>query len=320
MPDVAYSGLEDQVPVGVPEPAKANVTIAYANGLDLAEPLHIEGVAAKLETERLGGSFVTADAKGQPDLQLSQIQRFIAQGVDGILVSVLDPGTLAPALKQAKAAGIPIIGPEVDLNSTEPGEGWTAQIWPGRDTLAYLQAKEAASMLPCNGTFTSADFVVRIPVIKYVVGREKYWGEQFGLKQVGVAAAPTDDIAGGGAAMTELLAKHPDMDGAIIFTDSVAEGAYASLRTAGKTDVKVIGGNGGNGGFEAVKSGRIDATVQLNYPEVGRLGVWALYNAKAGKKVPRTFKASAPVVVNHENVPELSDWNQQLQERYGETG
>ena len=272
VPDVPFSGsIEQQVPAGVPEPKPGKLTIAYANGLDLAEPLHIEGIAAKLETERLGGTFITEDAKGQPDLQLSQIQRFIARNVDGILVSVIDPGALAPALKQARAAGIPVIGVEINLDSTDPGPGWEAQIWPGRDHLAYLQAKEAARLLPCGGSLTSMDFAVRIPVIKYVVKREQFWAEKFGLKLLGTASAPTDDIAGGAAAMTQLLGQHPGMHGAVIYTDSVAEGARAAVRSAGK-DLPIVGGNGGNGGFAAVKAQRIDATVQLNYPEVGKLG------------------------------------------------
>lgn len=316
---VQFTGsLEDGLQIGVPEPKQGKFTIAYSNGLDLAEPLHIEGIAAKLEAEKLGGSFITSDAQGSPDRQLTQILQFIDQGVDGIMVAVLDPNALRPALEKAKEAGIPIIGTEINLENLEPGEGWLAQIWPGRDLASYLQVKAASELMPCDGEFVSMNFVVKIPIIEYVVKREAYWGEKFGLKQVGVAAATSDDSAGGEVAMTQLLGQNPDLDAAIIYTDSVATGARSAARSAGLLDLPVIGGNGGNGGFEAVEAGRLNATVQVNYPAVGRLAVWALYNElQGGPKAPRTFLTPRPVVVTGANISEHSNWNKQLEDRYG---
>lgn len=313
LPDVTFESLENGLPVGVDEPQSADFTIAYANGLDIAEPLHIEGVAAKQETERLGGTFVTEDAAGDPDLQLTQILRFIDQDVDAIMVSVLDPGALRPALDRAESAGIPVLGVEVDLASTEPADGWLAQIWPGRDRLTYLQAQTAAELLPCDASFVSMELAVRIPTVEFAVEREAHWAEQFGLTRSGLATAPSADITGGETAMAELLARYADADGAIIWTDAVADGARSAARSAGNSDMLIVGGNGGNDGIESVRAGRIDATVQLDYPEVGRQAVWALYGALQGSEIPRTFLVTEPLVVNQGNIDEVSTWNEQIE-------
>ena len=45
--------------------------------------------------------------------QFTQIDNFIAAGVDMILVNAADPRAIAPAVKRAQAAGITVIGVDV---------------------------------------------------------------------------------------------------------------------------------------------------------------------------------------------------------------
>ncbi len=63
--------------------------------------------------------------------QFTQIDNFIAAGVDMILVNAADPRAIAPAIKRAEAAGITVIGVDVaaagadatvQTNNTQAGE------------------------------------------------------------------------------------------------------------------------------------------------------------------------------------------------------
>jgi len=317
-PSVPFSGSSvAKVPKDVPKPKSAKLTIAYANGLDASEPLHVEGLAAKAEVERLGGSFITDDAKGQPDLQVSQIQQFIARKVDGIFVSVVDPGALSPVLRQAKDAGIPVVGVEVDLESTDPPEGWASQIWLGRDKLAYLQTQHLARRVPCKGAYAHIDLAIRVPAIEYVVKRARFWAGKFGLKALGTSSNPTGDIPGGGQAMTKLLAKYPSVDGVLAYHDASATGARASARASGKPQLPVIGANGDSLGFQSVRSGKISATVQMQYVDAGRIGAWALHHLVAGEEVPKTVRTGDPRLITKANVDSVPTWPEQLEKRYG---
>ncbi len=317
-PQVAFTNQQAQgVQTELPTPRRGKLKIAYANGTDAVEPLHVEGVALKREVEKLGGSFITSDAKGQPDLQVSQIQQFITRGVDGIFVSVIDPGALAPVLKRAQKAGIPVVGVEVSLTSTDPGPGWSSQIWLGRDRLPYLQTQEAVRRLPCKGGFVQMQFAIPVPTIVHMVEGQRRWGKAFGLKPLGIATNPTNDIAGGEKAMTQLLSKYPDMNGLIAYNEESAVGASAAARAAGKRGLPIIGGNGGSLGLSAVKDGRIDATVQLRFPDAGRAGAHVLYGLIQGEKVAKTIAVEPPILVTKANVDQVQTWDATLEQRYG---
>src|SRR5262245_44763890 len=108
--EVEFEGsVETDVPVGYDEPEGGDFRLAYLNPLGGNEFLNTLGRAMRLETERLGGSYVELDAKGDVDTQVSQFQQIVAQDVDGIFVFALDPGSVQPALTRAKEADIPVV-------------------------------------------------------------------------------------------------------------------------------------------------------------------------------------------------------------------
>lgn len=71
----------------------------------------------ELKNENLGGQFV--DAKGDVALQVQQVDDFINQGVDAIILNPVDTQGVLPMMTAAKNAGIPLVfvnrKPEVKL-------------------------------------------------------------------------------------------------------------------------------------------------------------------------------------------------------------
>jgi ribose transport system substrate-binding protein len=318
--EVPFSGsIEDGVPIGYDEPERGDLTIGFASALDANETVNYEGRAIKLETERLGGRYILADAAGDPDKQVSDIERLIAQRVDAIIVFPLDANALTPVLSRAEEAGIPVVGIEANVESKEAAEGYDTQVWQRRDFMSYLQAKEAARIMPPGAKFGQVGFAVPVPTIEKQVERARHWAEQFGLASLGRVDNQTDDIAGGEKAMTELFGQYPDMQGLIAYNEESATGAQAAARQQGKRDMPLIGNNGGSLGFESVRSGRISATVQIQVPDVGRFTTWAAYLLAQGKEVPPVVMTGEPKVVNPETVESVQTWEQSLQERYGKT-
>jgi ribose transport system substrate-binding protein len=319
--DVEFEGsLESDVPVGYDEPDEGDFRIAYLNPLGANEFLSTLGNAMKLETERLGGRYVELDAKGDVDTQVSQFQQLIAQDVDGIFVFALDPGSVQPALTQAKAKDIPVVTIDLTFDSTTDIGDFDSQIWQRRDEAAYLGAKEMASRVDEGSSVATIDFAVKVPSIVYSIDRGKFWAQKFGLVVAGNGTNPSDDIAGGEKAMTEILGAHPDIAGVIGYNDPSAIGAAAAARSQGKTDLVFGGQNGGSDAFEAIRAGRLTYSAKLDPPSMGKFAAWGLYNLLQGKTVPKTVKAEEPVIVTSDNVDSEQTWDEQLQEEYGKTG
>lgn len=318
--DVEFTGsLESDVPVGYDEPDEGDFRIAYLNPLGANEFLSTLGNAMKLETEKLGGSYLELDAKGDVDTQVSQFQQLVAQDVDGIFVFALDPGSVQPALRQAKAQDIPVVTIDLTFDSTTDIGDFDSQIWQRRDEAAYLGAKEMASRVDEGASVATIDFAVKVPSIVYSIDRGKYWAQQFGLTVAGNGTNPSDDIAGGEKAMTEILGAYPDIAGIIGYNDPSAIGAAAAARSQGKTDLVFGGQNGGSDAFEAIKAGRLTYSAKLDPPSMGKFAAWGLYNLLQGNTVPKTVKAEEPVIVTSDNVDSEQTWDQQLEEEYGAT-
>jgi ribose transport system substrate-binding protein len=316
---VFEDSLEPDVSVGYDEPEPGDFELAYLNPLGGNEFLDTLGRAMQLETERLGGSFVELDAAGDVDTQVSQFQQIVGQDVDGIFVFALDPGAVQPALEQAKAADIPVITIDLTFDSTEDIGDFDSQIWQRRDEAAFLGAQEMASRIGTGASVATIDFIVEVPSIVFSIERAIYWAEQFGLEVAGNATNPSDDIAGGEIAMTEILANFPDIAGVIGYNDPSAIGANAAARAQGQQDLTFGGQNGGSDAFEAIRADRLSYTAQLDPPSMGKFAAWGLYDLLQGNEVPPTVKAGEPVIVTADNVDSVPTWDEQLEEEYGQS-
>jgi ribose transport system substrate-binding protein len=313
---VKFQSFEQQVPDSYPEPKPGKLHLAYLNPVGGNEFLHTLGEGMRLETQKLGGTYTELDAKGDVNTQVSQFDQLIAQKVDGIAVFALDPGSVAPEVKRAKKAGIPLVTIDLDFSANPNLQGFDTQVLQRRDEAAYLGAQQMAKTVGDGASVGTIDFAVKVPSIVFSIDRGKYWAQQFGLKIAGNASNPSDDIAGGEKAMTTLLGKFPDIKGVIAYNDPSAIGAASAARSQGNRDLVFGGQNGGSDALEAIAAGRQSYTIKLDPPGMGKEFAWALYDLKQGVKVPASVKAGAPQLVTKDNVGSVQSWSDQLKQEY----
>jgi ribose transport system substrate-binding protein len=319
--DVEFTGsVQEGLEQCYPEPRREALTIGHANAVDANEALNAQARGMKLETERLGGTFINADSGGDIDKQVSDIERMVAQRVDALIVFPLDPKALAPALRKAEAAGIPVVGVEVVLDDVDPGPGYDTQVWMQRDYSAYLQAQAAAGLLEPGSTIAQIGLGVPTPSTEFAVERATYWAEQFGLEPLGRAdnPNPSGDVTGGEQAMTEILGQYPDVEGIISFNEESATGAASAARAQG-IDIPIVGQNGGSLGYGSVESGKIDATVQYQNADVGICAARGAYDLAQGVEVPKAVIPGELKVITRDNVAEVPTVDDVLRERFGKT-
>jgi ribose transport system substrate-binding protein len=315
--NVPFSSIEQTVPASYPQPKSKHLVLAYLNPEGTSnEFLTILGQSMKLATQKLGGSYVEKDAEGDVNSQVSQFDQLIAQHVNGIAVFALDPKSLAPDVARARKAGIHLVTIDLNFASTKNLGGYESQVWQRRDEAAYMTGREMAKLAGPGKTLGTVDLVVKVPSIVFSIQRDGYWAQKFGLKIAGNASNPTDDIAGGEKAMTQLLGRFPSIKGVMAYNDPSAIGAGAAARSQGITSLLLAGENGGSDGLGAIKAGRETFTIKLDDPSMGKDFAWGLYDLSEGVKIPTTIKAGAPVLVDKSNVASQPSWEQQLKQEY----
>jgi ribose transport system substrate-binding protein len=231
-------------------------------------------------------------------------------------VFALDPKSLAPDVARAKKAGVHLVTIDLNFTSTTDLGGYESQVWQRRDEAAYMTAKKMSQLLKSGDTVGTIDLIVKVPSIVFSITRDTYWAQKFGLKVAGPASNPSDDIAGGEKAMTQLLGKNGDLKGVMAYNDPSAVGAGAAARSQGITDLALAGENGGSDALGAIKAGRETFTIKLDDPSMGKDFAWGLYDLSEGVKIPPTIKAGPPVLVSKDNVGSTMSWEQQLKQEY----
>ncbi len=314
---VPFSSIEQQVPATYSQPKPKKLVLAYLNPEGSSnEFLTVLGDAMRLETQKLGGKYVEKDAEGDVNAQVSQFDQLIAQKVNGIAVFALDPKSLAPDVARARAAGIHLVTIDLNFTSTTNLGGYQSQVWQRRDEAAFMTAQEMARLLKKGASVGTIDFEVKVPSIVFSIDRDAYWAKQFGLSVAGNASNPSDDIAGGEKAMTQLLGKYSSIKGVMAYNDPSAIGAASAARSQGTTNLVLAGENGGSDALGAIKAGRETFTIKLDDPSMGKDFAWGLYDLSEGVKIPPTIKAGPPVLVDKSNVSTITPWEQQLKQEY----
>ncbi len=122
--EVAMKDYDGGQPTGAPDKAGQDITL-----IDVPKLVGIGYFAATTKgqgeaAEELGNVSVSTDGPTEANIddQITFIDNYITQGVDGILFAANDPVAIAPVLKKALAAGIHVVG--YDANSQPDAREW----------------------------------------------------------------------------------------------------------------------------------------------------------------------------------------------------
>jgi ABC-type sugar transport system substrate-binding protein len=236
-----------------------------------------------------------ADVAPQLDICNTMLQR----KTDALIVAAVNPTGLLPCLAQATKKGIPVL--DIDANliqdvAEKAGVNVTNSIGSdnrhagalGADYIAKRLAKGKVLLLEgAPGALTATDrrdgfkeeLAKVAPDLQIVASLTANWDR-------GKAADVTND----------LLTRYPDL--AVIFAsnDQMALGAAEAARAAGKKDLMIVGVDGNPDAIQAIKEGRLTASVaQLPYL-FGYNGVKMAKDILAGKKL-EPWKQAVPVLV-----------------------
>jgi ribose transport system substrate-binding protein len=299
---------------GTADAGDCKYTIGFSDPTSAQETDQIYGSALKAAGSRVGICVTVLDAALGVNKQLQDINSFVAQGVDAIIVFPLSPGSLDAALAKAQDAGIKTIGLSATTTDAQP----TGDVGP-YDALydqnsAVGGAKQLSDYL---GENLSSDANVLgiglgfpVPSLQYMLKNYEADTSDLGLNWMGSVDNPTDDIAGAQQVVGEAVTRFQGepIDAVMAYNTSSAIGAYQALRSTDSSDAIVVGQNGDTIGVEALENGEIDAMVDLVPWRTAMQLVVIVEKLIAGEEVPLlTFGRTE--LYTQDTLKDRLDWN-----------
>ncbi|HBP62920.1 MAG TPA: D-ribose ABC transporter substrate-binding protein [Desulfosporosinus sp.] len=215
---------------------------------------------ADAEAKTLGYNLTVADAQNESSKQASDIENFISQKVDLIIVNPVDGQAVVPAILEANKANIPVI----TWNRKANGGTVAAHISFDEIKTGTMQGEEMAKVL--NGKGNIAE-LLGTSGTDVAADRSKGFEDTIkkspGIVIVSKLTAKFDR-ATGMKVMEDILQAHPDINGVFAANDEMALGAISAIEAAGKSaQIKVFGVDATDEGLAALKAGKLVADVSL---------------------------------------------------------
>jgi ribose transport system substrate-binding protein len=228
--------------------------------------------------------------------QVAQMEAAVAAGVSGIILGTINAAGVVPGVEAANAAGIPVIA--VD---TAPAGG----------ELVSLAQTDNVAASAAAGEFIAEAIgeAGKVLNLQGDMGNQTAQARNEGLHQVldGFAEIQVIDQSAHwnqdeGLAITEnVLTSDPDLKAIFGANDPAALGAVQAVKSAGRTDIVIVGFDGNPSAFEAVKAGDMAADI-AQFPErMGTYGVDLMVLHLNGETVEELVDTGTAVVTS-ENV------------------
>lgn len=267
-----------------------------------------EGDAAKAEGQKLGYKVNVAAHKGDTKLESDLIDTAITNKSVAILLDPANASGSIGAVKKAVKADIPVFLVNAEINQ----EGFAkAQLVSNNAQGAALGAQEFVKDMGGKGVYVE---LLGAPSDNNAATRSNGYktvlSQYPDMKLVGQEVANWDQKQGHDK-MQSLLAAHPDIQGVISGNDTMALGAIAALKEAGKLDtVKVGGFDGAPDAVAAIKVGTLGYTVLQPVVNFTKKAVdQADKFIKTGKTGASTEKQSFDcILINKDNVAKYTSF------------
>jgi len=273
----------------------APITIGMAN---LALGDYFTGMRNAVVTagEELGWTVIATNADGDDAKLVADVENFIAQGVDGIIISGAWFNDIPAALDAAEAAGIPVVLVDRMFDS----QNFTAWVGPDNEFMGEQVGNYIVSQLPDGGVAV----IIRGGPPENTIGINRTKGVTTALTAAGnfsIEVSPdfggwsTD---GGKTAMENMLVMFPEIVVVFCENDSMSFGAQSAAEDAGRSgEMFFTGIDGANPAILAIlEGGNYKATGHNDANVIGGEGVAVMARILAGGAFDKINVMDSPII------------------------
>ena len=298
----AAAALALSLPASAEDLSAVGVTVG-----NLGNPFFVQvvkGVEAK--AKELGGDGVQVTAvSADYDLakQFSQIENFIASGVDMIVVNAADPAAIEPAIRRAQEAGIVVVAVDVSAAGAD-ATVQTDNIEAGQKACEYIAEKlnGEGKVVIMNGPPVSA-------VVDRVNGCKEVLAQHPGIEILSDSQNGKGTREGGLEVMIGLLTANPELDGVFTINDPQAIGADLAAKQLGRTDLFITSVDGAPDIEEALKSETlIEASSAQDPYKMAQMAVEVGYQIMQGTEPEQDTILIPSDLITRDNVDQYKGW------------
>lgn len=229
---------------------------------------------------------VIRDAERNNTRQIAQIDSFIQEGIDLLIVTPNEATPLTPAVERAYASGIPVIVVDRRINSNQ----YTAYIGSDNYEIGRTAAHYVGELLGGTGKiFEIWGLRGSTPAIDRHRGFVEVLRRDYPKINIIAEIEGQWERDTARALFPGVLEKHPEVDLVFAHNDVMAQGAYqVSHGTEAGANLRFVGVDGlpgPTGGLSLVADGTLSAT--LLYPTGGPQAIQQALDILADREVPR---------------------------------
>ena len=254
---------------------------------------------AQSAADEAGAELIVSDAQNDTAQQQDDIQNFVTQQVNVILVNPVDSDAVVPAIEAANQANIPVIALDRgasggELATTIASDNVQGGNLAGEELIRLVGSGSVAQL---EGT-PGAD-----PARDRGQGFQDAIDAQSAVEVVASQSANFDRAEGLNVA-ENILQANPDIAGIFAQNDEMALGAVQALGDSAGDEVKIVGFDAIEDALSAIQDGTINATVAQQPAEIGSLGVENAVRVINGESVEENIPVEVQLVTP-ENVSEF---------------
>jgi ribose transport system substrate-binding protein len=275
---------------------------------DLGNPFFVQiahGARDQAKTYNPEVKFTSLSSNYDVKNQASQIDGFIASGVNLIILGAADSKRIAPAVKRAKGAGIAVVavdvGAEGGVDATVMSDNKQAGEEAGQFIVDQLQGK--GQVIIVNGPPVTS-------VQDRVAGVLSVLKKHSGIKILSQNQNAEGTPDGGLQVMKDCLTSYQHVNAVFGINDPTALGCDLAAKQAGRADFFIVGVDGSPEAVAALKSkqGLFVATAAQDPYTMAQKAVEIGYDVMQGKKPEKDLILIPVKLITRDNVAEYAGW------------
>jgi len=205
------------------------------------------------------------NANNSTKKQIQDIERMIDNHMDVIIVAPYGSDSIVPVIEKAAKKGIPVIIVDRKVNTSN----YTSFLGADNVEVGHIAGKYIVSMSKAKATILEIKATTAIsPSVERSLGFKQIIDQYPNIKKKSISAP---DLAALNDKLSKVLDSMPNLDYIFAFNDIIALQAWDVAKQKGREkSIKFIGIDGlndPNGGIQAVKDGKLTATIL--YPTGG---------------------------------------------------
>ncbi len=268
---------------GKPSTPPASKPVIGVSLLTMTNPYFKDmGDAMQAEGAKHGYEVIVTSGELDPAKQKDQVKDFLVRKVSAIVLAPCDSKSIGTAIIEANKAGVPVF--TADIACMADGVKIVTHVATDNLEGGRVAGREMVAMLGGKGNIAMIDH----PEVESCMLRTKGFNGEIakapGIKVV--AKLPGQGARDKSFAVAQdILQSNQDLDAIFAINDPTALGAIAAIEKAGRSGkVKVIGFDGQPEARQAIKDGKLHATV-MQYPkQIGARTIDAIARYMAGEK------------------------------------